>query len=278
MASARGVGELVGLGECFAGETRAPRPRREMRDSERDGHRDGRHERARIAPQLGDILEHEREDACRDAQPSRGRRRWSPTSDRYTSSSVRSARRDAADTRAADERATRSGVRDASVSIALSIDPDAAIVSPALTENHGPSQRSADPSTSISDPAASEPLSQRRRRIIGSSVVLRTAMRSASSSASARLCVETSSARPCRRRSRMRSRICRALAGSRPEVGSSSSKIGGSCSSARASASRWRRPFDSAPARRAPDPTSRPAPAPQRRRDAGAADCRGAHR
>ena len=41
---------------------------------------------------------------------------------------------------------------------------------------------------------------------------------------------------PARRRSEMRSRTCRALAGSSPAVGSSSRTIGGSCSSARAMA------------------------------------------
>ena len=75
--------------------------------------------------------------------------------------------------------------------------------------------------------------------------VFSRATRSARRSTSSRLCVEMSTARRSCRSRRISSRTSRALSGSSPDVGSSSSTAPGSCSSARASATRWRNPFES---------------------------------
>ena len=108
-------------------------------------------------------------------------------------------------------------------------------------------QAEASPSTSMIRVAPRRCSRSRRGVSYAISRVLRMAMRSARSSASARLCVDTSTARPSARKRPMRSRTCRALAGSRPEVGSSSSTTGGSCTRARAMATRCFSPLESAP-------------------------------
>ena len=69
------------------------------------------------------------------------------------------------------------------------------------------------------------------------------ATRSASRSASSRLCVETRIAHPAARRSSSSCRTLRVISGSRPDVGSSSSSTIGSWISARASATFCRVPF-----------------------------------
>ena len=76
-----------------------------------------------------------------------------------------------------------------------------------------------------------------------------TATRLAMRCTSSRLCVEIRTARRSPRRRRIRSRTSRALSGSSPDVGSSSSTISGLCSSVRASATRCFSPFESCAAR-----------------------------
>ena len=105
------------------------------------------------------------------------------------------------------------------------------------------------PATRTISAAGRQPLPERRRPVEREQRSCSTATRSASRSASSRLCVDTRIAQPAARRSSSSCRTLRVTSGSRPDVGSSSSRTAGSCSSARASATFCRMPFDSSAAR-----------------------------
>ena len=101
--------------------------------------------------------------------------------------------------------------------------------------------------------------------------VFSSATRSARRSTSSRLWVEIEHRAPLVPQPQDQLRTSRALSGSSPEVGSSSSTAPGSWRSARASATRWRSPFESTAAARRRDRSRRRDPSPRPPRDRAAA-------
>ena len=117
---------------------------------------------------------------------------------------------------------------------------------PAGRRTRGPARRAERAVRTVSVLANSRSRSSSGRPIVRS-VVFRIATRSQRRSASSRRWVVRKIVTPRWRSPSISSWTSRAATGSRPEVGSSRNSTSGSLSSARARATRWRRPLDRAP-------------------------------